>query len=252
MRLKLITCEVFYRELCETIAHSPHQVDVEFLPKGLHDIGCTGMQERLQSVIGKVDEALYDQILMGYGLCNNGILGITARTIPIVVPRAHDCMAVFFGSRKRYEAYFEKNPGTYFLTTGWIERGEASGDLNQLSISHVQGMDLTYEQMVEVYGEENAKFLFDTLGDQTKHYRQLTFLKMGIEPDGSFEKRAREMAAEKHLEFHTQEGNMRLIQALVNGPWNDDDFLVVPPGHRIAVSYDENIVRVERIGDSSQ
>jgi hypothetical protein len=246
MRLKLICCEVFYREMCETIAHSPHQVDVEFLPKGLHDIGCAGMQERLQAVIGNVQEATYDRILLGYGLCNNGILGITARTIPIVVPRAHDCMAVFFGSRRRYEAYFDKFPGTYFLTTGWIERGEASGELSQLSISHAHGMDLTYEQMVEMYGEENAKYLFDQIGDQTKHYRQLTFLRMGIEPNDSFEKRAKERAAEKKLEFHKEEGNMRLIRALVNGPWNDDEFLVVPPGYKIAVQYDSQIIGVEK------
>ena len=248
MRLKLICCEVFYREMCETIAHSPHQVDVEFFPKGLHDIGCTGMQARLQEVIGKVDEASYDQILMGYGLCNNGILGITARTIPIVVPRAHDCMAVFFGSRKRYEAYFEQHPGTYFLTTGWIERGTAEGELSQLSISHAHGMDLTYQQMVEMYGEENARYLFDTLGDQTKHYHRLTFLKMGIEPNGSFEQRARERAAEKNLEFHQEDGNLRLIRALVNGPWNDDEFLVVPPGYKIAVRYDENVIGIEKAG----
>jgi hypothetical protein len=246
MRIKLISCEVFYRELCETIAHSPHQVDVEFLPKGLHDIGCTGMQARLQEVIGKVDESSYDQIVMGYGLCNNGILGITARTIPIVVPRAHDCMAVFFGSRKRYEAYFEQFPGTYFLTTGWIERGTAEGELSQLSISHSNGMDLTYEQMVEMYGEENAKYLFDTLGDQTKHYKRMTFLKMGVEPNGSFEQRARERAAEKNLEFHQEEGNMRLIRMLVNGPWNDDEFLVVPPGYKIAVRYDDKVIGIEK------
>lgn len=246
MRLKLICCEVFYREMCLTIAHSPHQVDVEFLPKGLHDIGCVGMQARLQEVIVKVDESLYDQILLGYGLCNNGIVGITARTIPIVVPRAHDCMAVFFGSRKKYEAYFEQSPGTYFLTTGWIERGTAEGELSQLSISHAHGMDLTYQQMVEQYGEENAKYLFDTLGDQTKHYRNMTFLRMGIEPNGSFEEEARRRAAEKNLEFHTEEGNMRLIQALVNGPWNDEDFLTIPPGHKIAVRYDSSVIGVEK------
>ena len=250
MRLKLICCEVFYREMCETIARSPHQVDVEFLPKGLHDIGCVGMQARLQEVIGRVDEASYDQILLGYGLCNNGIVGLTARSIPIVVPRAHDCMAVFFGSRKKYEAYFEQYPGTYFLTTGWIERGTAEGELSQLSISHAHGMDLTYEQMVEMYGEENAKYLFDTLGDQTKHYHRLTFLRMGIEPNESFEQRARDRAAEKNLEFHLEEGNMRLIHTLVNGPWNnEDDFLLVPPGYKIAVRYDENVIGVEKAAE---
>src|SRR5271169_4196374 len=117
MRLKLISCEVFTRELCDTAARSVHQVDLAFLPKGLHDIGCAGMLSRLQAAVDAVEAPQYDAILLGYGLCNNGIAGLTARTLPIVVPRAHDCMTLFFGSRDRYEDYFRKNPGTYFLTT---------------------------------------------------------------------------------------------------------------------------------------
>ena len=48
MRFKLISCEVLYREMCGAVANSPHQVDVEFLPKGLHDSGCASMRKRLQ------------------------------------------------------------------------------------------------------------------------------------------------------------------------------------------------------------
>ena len=43
MQLKLIACEIFYREMCAAVARSPNQVDVEFLPKGLHDIGAEGL-----------------------------------------------------------------------------------------------------------------------------------------------------------------------------------------------------------------
>jgi len=35
VRLKLIVCEVIFHKLCDVCAHSPHHVDVEFLPKGL-------------------------------------------------------------------------------------------------------------------------------------------------------------------------------------------------------------------------
>ena len=37
MVLKLIACEVFYREACMSIATSPHRVDVEFTDKGAHN-----------------------------------------------------------------------------------------------------------------------------------------------------------------------------------------------------------------------
>ena len=246
MRLKVISCEVFTRELCDAAAHSAHQVDLEFLPKGLHDIGCAGMRERLQAAIDRVDPALFDMILLGYGLCNNGIAGLIARGIPLVVPRAHDCMTLFFGSRERYEEHFRLNPGTYFLTTGWIERGEATGDLRQLSIQHANGMDLTYRELVEKYGEDNAQFLYEQLCDQTKHYRKLTFLEMGLEPDGSFAATARKRAEEKGLEFSTEQGSLRLIHALVNGPWEESEFLRVAPGERIITDFGGGLIRVER------
>ncbi len=124
MRLKLIACEIFYRELCAAIARSTNQIDVEFLPKGLHDIGQAGMSARLKEVLAAVDESGYEAVLLGYALCSNGLVGLAARTIPLVAARAHDCITLFLGGKERYLDYFLKNPGAYFKTSGWIERGE--------------------------------------------------------------------------------------------------------------------------------
>ena len=123
MRLKLIACEIMYRELCAAVARSVNLVDVEFLPKGLHDIGQAGMSSRLAEVLAGVDETRYEAILLGYGLCSNGLVGLAARSIPLVVPRAHDCITLFLGSKERYLEYFQGHPGVYFKTSGWIERG---------------------------------------------------------------------------------------------------------------------------------
>jgi hypothetical protein len=234
-----------FRELCHAVARSPHQIDIEFLPKGLHDIGCLGMLERLQSSVDRIGTESYDALLLGYGLCNNGIAGLRARTIPLVIPRAHDCMTLFFGSKERYLSYFQENPGTYFLTTGWLERGEATGELRQLSIPSQNGMDMTFEQMVEKYGQENAAFLYDMLCNQTKHYRRMTFIEMGIEPDRSFQEAAEGKAAERHLEFQKIRGDWRLIEHLVNGEWNDEEFLFLRPGEKVVVRYDEKIIAAE-------
>ena len=108
MRLKLIACEILYRELCAAVARSVNQVDVEFLPKGLHDIGQAGMSARLTEVLAAVDESQYDAVLFGYALCSNGLVGLTARRIPLVVPRAHDCITLFLGSKERYLDYFQR------------------------------------------------------------------------------------------------------------------------------------------------
>jgi hypothetical protein len=247
MHYTLIACEVLYRELCQTVARSPHQVDLTFLPKGLHDIGSAGMASRVQQAIDAVEEGRSDAILLGYALCNYGIVGLTPRHTPLVVPRGHDCITLFLGSQQRYLSCFQENPGTYFLTSGWIERGEPTGELRQLSIQAQSGMDLTYEQLVEKYGEENAAYLYEQLGNQTKHYRQILYIRMGVEPDGPFRAQAQERAATHGLEFRELDGEMGLIESLVNGPWDPDRFLVVKPGERIVMTHDERIIATEPV-----
>jgi hypothetical protein len=245
MRLKLISCEVLYRELCFAVSRSPHQIDLEFLPKGLHDIGCVGMRSRLQTTIDAVDTTQYDALLLGYGLCNYGITGLSSRDIPLVIPRAHDCMTLFFGDKERYMAYFQEKPGTYFLTSGWLERGEATGELKQLSIQHETGMDLSYEALVDRYGEDNARYLYDELCNQTKHYSRIAFLNMGVEPDDRFQRQAREKATTNNWSFESIQGDMRLILNLVDGKWDTEDFLLLRPGEKVAVSHDGTIIVAE-------
>jgi Protein of unknown function (DUF1638) len=242
VKLKLVACEVLYRELCALIARSPHQVDLAFLPKGLHDIGASGMATRLQAAVDAADTPGYDALLMGYALCNNGITGLRARTLPLIIPRGHDCMTLFLGSRQRYQQYFNDNPGTYFLTSGWIERGEASGELRQLSIQNKNGMDMSFEQLVEKYGEENARYLFDELYDTTRHYRQITYIDMGVDPDSRFHEHAEARAGEHGWKFDAVKGNLSLLERLVRAEWNEEDFLVVPPGHEVVTTYDERII----------
>ena len=105
---------------------------------------------------------------------------------------------------------------------------------------------MTYDEMVSRYGEDNAKFLWDQLGNLRQHYSKITYIEMGIEPDDRFERRAREDAAENDWEFEKVEGDMDLIRQLVDGPWDEDKFLVVEPGQRIAPQYNELIVQIEQ------
>jgi hypothetical protein len=246
MRLKLISCEVFYREFCAAVARSPNTVDLEFLPKGLHDIGTEGMRGRLQAAIDRVDHSRYDAILVGYGLCNNGLVGLTAPSTPLVVPRAHDCITVFLGSKERYLDYFNSHPGVYFKTTGWIERTENGDELSQLAIGRKIGIDQSFEELVAKYGEDNAKYLWDQLGHAARNYGQFTFIEMGVEPDGSFENRTREEAAARGWKFEKLRGDLGMIQRLIDGVWDEKEFLIVPPRWKIVGRYDEGIIAAEK------
>lgn len=232
-RYMLISCEVFYREMCATLARVPHQIDVTFLPKGLHDLGSQGMLARMQAAVDAVPRETYDAILLGYGLCNNGLAGLTARDTQLVLTRAHDCITLFLGSRQRYTDYFTDHPGVYFKTTGWIERGSVTGELSQLSIQHQTGMDRSYAELVEKYGEDNAQYLWEMLGEHTRNYGQFTYIAMGVGPDEAYAQDVQEEAAERGWAFEQVGGDMGIIERMLNGVWSPDEFLVVPPEWRI-------------------
>jgi Protein of unknown function (DUF1638) len=240
LKLKMICCEVLKREALAAIEKSDNIVEVEFLPKGLHDIGTEKMNLELQQTIDRVDATHYDYIILGYALCNNGISGLKATKLPIVVPKAHDCITLFFGSRERYDKYFHANPGVYFHTSGWLEYSE-NPEMESQSVAHQLGMGESYEDLVAKYGEDNAAFLYETLCETVRNYHQFTFIEMGIEPDDRFEKQSREMAANADWNFEKVSGDMTLFQRLIDGNWNDD-FLVVMPGEKICPTHDENII----------
>ncbi len=243
MRLKLIACEILFRELCAAAARSPNRIDAQFMPKGLHDIGAEGMSSRLAEVLSAINPADYDAVLLGYALCSNGLVGLVARDVPLVVPRGHDCITLFLGDKQRYLDYFQSHPGVYFKTSGWIERGEG---LSQFSLDinpQLAGLAQSFEELAAKYGEDNARFLHEKLGNLTRNYSGLTYIEMGIEPDGRFERRARDEAQQRGWRYEKLAGDMSLLQTLLDGPWDDQRFLVVPPGHCIAASFDGQIIK---------
>jgi hypothetical protein len=250
-RLKFIGCEIVYREACSLAATVPHRVDIEFLLKGLHDLPRADMVAKIQEIVdAATPDKGYEAILLGYARCNDGLVGLKARTIPLIIPRAHDCITFFFGSRTAYREYFDSHPGTYFMTTGWTERnkfGENGYERPAYGMEGVMaklGLTEPYDVMVAKYGKENADYIIESLGGWEKSYTRSLYLEMGVCDETAFIELARERAALQNWAFEVRKGEWSLLRKLFYGEW-DQDFVIVPPGGTIVARNDDGVLDFE-------
>jgi len=222
-------------------AHSPHIVDVELFQQGLHDIPSHLRVDLQTHIAGAVGQG-YDAVVLSYGLCGKSIEGLKAREVPLVVPRAHDCITLFLGSRARYQQEFEKNPGTYWFASDYVERSKRPGTtLTMGAIGPNADMQMLYEQYVAKYGKDNADYLMEVMGEWSKHYRRAAFVDMGVGDASSAERQARENAEKRGWTFERVVGDTVLIRRLLDADW-EKDFMVLQPGEEIAISCDEQII----------
>ena len=249
MFLKFICCDVFTRIACDLVAKSPHIIDIEFVPMLTHN-----EPEKLRSILkGVIDKSVngsgrgYDAVLLGYGLCGNSVTGLSC-PVPMIIPRAHDCCTLFMGGKEKFLAAFGGILSARWCSTGYYERchlvnqnrraGMEESEVEQLALYKTSAEYMGY---VDQYGEENAEYIWETMHPDIETDEAVYIKLDGYEHSGAQENYAAEIK-NAGKELKTVEGDVSLLKALIDGEWDEDRFLVVPPGKRIAGVYDMQYV----------
>jgi len=247
MRLKLIACDVLMRELCLLVAKSPHIFDVDFTEKNSHN-----HPDNLRKIIqDKIDQCIdknYDAILLGYGLCGNSTIGLESRDTRLVIPRAHDCCTLFLGSKEEFERHFKDNPSQPFSSPGYIERSDSP--FHDALLRGDMETDPVYLEYVEKWGEENAKYIYETMyGTKTKNKR-LIYIEIPETRNPHYAALCRKRAEESGMELVPLVGSLGLLKDLIDGNWQEESFLTLNPGQRSRGAYDwEEIIRVDEVSE---
>lgn len=198
----------------ELMAVSVPGVRFEFLEQGLHRTP-TKMPTLIQEKIHQAGDKI-DYIVLGYGLCGNGILGVKAEKQPLVIPKAHDCICLFFGSREARQKEQQKAPGTYYLTKGWIEDGKPPLAL--------------LEEYTQRYGRETAEWV---ISEEFKHYTRLALVDTGTYDLPTYRNHARANAAFLGVAYEEIKGSLAFFEKMVKGQWDKDEFIILQPGEEI-------------------
>ena len=209
-RRLVIACGTVIEEMSPFL---PEDVSSETLDFGLH-LRPSELKKSLQEKIDQSSQHA-DVLLLGYGLCSMAVVGLRATTAHLVIPRVDDCIAIFLGSCKAYKEQSQKEPGTYYLTKGWIEVGDTPFQ--------------EYQRLAEKYGEARAMRMIQLM---LKNYRRLGFINTGQYEIDRYRDYARKTAEQFNLRFEEIDGSPELVRKLVFGPW-DEEFLVVEPGRTI-------------------
>jgi hypothetical protein len=245
-RFHLVGCSVLRDETEALIAELGLSIPCEWIELGLHD-DVERMRAEIRAAVerqrGRTD---LDAILLQYGLCSHGVAGIEAPGVPLVIPRVHDCISLFLGGAQRYREEHEKEPGTYWFSRGFLDRRDDKGG-QMIGIGSGQGpaaeREKVYQEYLEKYGEENAKYLMETLVDAwKKNYTRAVYLAPGPSGGEPGRRRVQDIAAENGWRYEEMPLNLRMLRMLLTGDWPEAEFLIVPPGARVTASNDARVL----------
>ncbi len=222
-----------WREMSFYAAQSGNVIDYHFLDQGLH-LEPDKLRTEVQAAIDQGTGNGYDGVLLGYGLCSNGIAGLEAKGTQLIIPRAHDCITLLLGSKERYREYFDDNPTAYWYSPGWIDTG------TQPSKKRVESTLAFYRKQ---YGDDNAEYLMETLENWTTKYNKATYVDLGVGKRENYLSYTRQCAKEMGWKFEELEGDPSLLCSMLEGKWSDDKFLTVEPGRQVQADVNNGIIK---------
>jgi hypothetical protein len=235
--LCVIACPSLRPELELVAEKTGADVSCRYLEMALHNRSTGALHDALQNAIDTTSSC--DAIAIGYGLCNRGIVGIAARDIPLVIPRAHDCIGLLLGST-RYLEELDREPGTYFQSAGWLQAARDAGDQGELTFG--PNSNANFERLAARYGDEAARYLVEELETFLMHYKRLAYVATPLAETAALAAEARSIAAAQGLQYHTLQGDTGWLQRVLTGPWPDEEFLIVRPGQRVGLANDDRLI----------
>ena len=237
--IHLIGCGVLAPDINYIAQKKGLNLKTNFLPGGLHNTPDV-LRLRLQEAI---DQAAADprccRIVVGYGVCGKGTIGIRAPRVPLVFPRVHDCIALFMGSDHAYRKEFEKYPGTFYISAGWYMEKEAPGKKAAEKI-WVGSESMGCRELKDKYGEEGGGRIIDFFSSWHRNYQRAAFVDTGIGKNEKSAEHARKMAEKYNWKYESIAGNHSLLTRLLTEKVSDKEIVIIPPGHVTVFSALEN------------
>jgi hypothetical protein len=234
--MALLACRVFEREIALHAAGASHILETRLFEVGLHDrpdqLRAT-LQAELDSIETRDD---IQAVALAYGLCGRGTAGLQPARHRLVIPRAHDCITLFLGSKEAYAEHQRHYSACYYYTPGWNRARRVPGP---------ERLDSLKTELTRKFDADDVQFLLDTEREQWAMHDTATYLDLGTSDADMEANYAQRCAQWLGWNFQRVRGDPTLLRDLLWGNWDDLRFQIVEPGARLAHSPDDAILRAE-------
>lgn len=248
----IISCGMLSDELKQACQINNMDCDIVWMKRALHNHP-QSLKEALSSIIDEHQDR--DEILLTYGLCGNGTLGIKSKHTKLIIPRFHDCIHQLIQSvdnytqndrqqwkidetcenqqnmRNQKNQQYQKNPrnqvnqqhqtktGHLYLTRSWTLDQEA---MYQQSIA-----------IIKKYGEEQGQ---EILNEMYGSYTDIDVIDTGAYDILPILQYAQDVAKRNHLQVNQVKGSTWILEKMLRGEW-DSDFIVLEPGEELTLRH---------------
>lgn len=207
----IIACENLKDDVELVLKDLNINTSIIWIDSQLHNVP-EKLRMRLQGEIDNVEQA--SNILLLFGCCGSGTVGLTSRNCKIICPKVDDCFSLYMGGNERRKN-LHKSVYTYFFTKTYIE--------NKLSLWH------EIERVKEKYGDKNAKKIINMMIGK---YEYIRVIDTGSYDINDILHKTTKIASEHNMEHEIIKGDLTILYKALQGIW-DEDFIKVDSNQTI-------------------
>ncbi|MDI3535626.1 MAG: hypothetical protein PWP16_359 [Eubacteriaceae bacterium] len=196
-KVLLIACGMIKDELNLAMENSGFFYDTIWMDAELH-INPDLLRSELQKAINQ--NQTYEQILLAYGNCGNGLVGLVSEKTKLACLRLEDCIHVLLHNEKNLKNIQGE---TYFITKAWINSKKSLKE--------------EYHYAMTRYGAKRAEAI---MGIMFKHYKSMVLVDTGAYATDSWIYCAKHLSQVLHLDFKTMSGDVGLLEMFLSLKWD--------------------------------
>lgn len=212
MKRLILSCGMLADELKKACEGKSELPEILEQPRGMHEQP-KELHKRLSELIDAHQDV--DEIVLTYGLCGYGTVGLKSPKTRLVLPKFDDCISqLLYQEKEGRTCRSNVQTGHLYLTGGWIR--DQKSVLGQC------------RQITEQYKEDAPDILNSIYGG----YHTVSIIDTGAYEKEKVEKNADEICSFLQLKKKCVSGSNDILKRIISGDY-DDNFIILNPGDEI-------------------